>query len=486
MKINELITRFKTDNPDDFVFQFMLSQIAGYIMYEQAIIKKDNNYSASSIKYRYDDNSYKYINDFFSKIEFLSNPLIGKGKTVNIKDLPDKYKYPSKHEISIDKKIYILDKIKDSFMHLHGEDTMYDFDFNNRCIVINNVGNDYSLQCKIPFDDLFKFNQKIKINYDKSTPSLDWVDEFLSGNKMYKNIQKIKTDNLEDNMYEIRISNNRRIIFNPDSKDVYSFYERGMDGAKSESLRNIINYHVDSYVTLLLADKKNYPLLASLYNFDFHCENSTYKQKIDSVMKKMVELYLKWYDDVEVMNQEKLKNEVLKSFFSIGQNGKEQGFIFDISSINNSIIRFMRNARSHANNKGIDEAPFGEENILYYDVSYNSLQNPISSKSVPVFVLEGKKKDFDIFFEELRTKSISNGELYNQIVNELVYDKYDTLEIFLDELDKFIVHCAFEGNYDAEILTLPKGNALDFTDFIRKIFKGNFVKNVELYNKKVM
>ena len=486
MKIKELVNRFKTDDLNDYLFQFILGQIAGYTMYEQAIIKKDNNPDVSIIKYRYDENSYKYINELFSKIDFLSKPVIGSGKKVVIKDLPDKYKYPSKHETSLEDKIYILDKIKDSFMHLRGEDTMYDFDFNNRCIIIKNVASDYSLECKIPFDDLFKFNQKVKIDYDKSTPSLDWVDDFLLGKRAYPDMKKLITGNSDDNIYEIRVSGGKRVIFNPDSKDVFSFYEKTSGGARGTNLRGIMNYHVDSYVTLLLAsnDNKNYPLLGKLYNFNFHCTNQNYQDKVNSMMREMVDLYLSLYDKAEYMNSDRLKAELLKKFLYIDQSDSERGFIADISQINNSIIHFMRNARSHANNRGTDKAPFKDENILYYDVSYNSLLNPISSKSEPTFALEGKKKDFDVFFEELRTRSMSNREFYVQIMNELFEDKYDTLELFLEELEQFIFHCALEGNHDAEILTLGKGNALDFTDFIRKIIKGIFNKTEDEENKK--
>lgn len=486
MKINELVNRFKTDDSNDYLFQFVLGQIAGYTMYEQAIIKKDNNPDGSIIKYRYDENSYQYINEFFSKIEFLSKPVIGSGKKVVIKDLPDEYKYPSKHEVPFEDKIYILDKIKDSFMHLRGEDTMYDFDFNNRCILIKNVAGDYSLECKIPFDDLFKFNQKVKIDYDKSTPSLDWVDQFLFGKNPYKNIKKVLTNNSNDNVYEIRVSNRQRVIFNPDSKNIFSFYEKTFDGTKGTSLKEVVNYHVDSYVTLLLASSKNmnYPLLGKLYDFDFHCTNQNYKDKVNSMMKGMVDLYLSFYDKVGFMDPDRLKTDLLKCFLYFDQKENEQGFIADMSFINNLIIHFMRNARSHANNKGTDNAPFKEENILYYDVSYNSLLNPISSKTEPTFALEGKRRDFDIFFEELRSRSMSNGEFFIQIKNEFFNDKYDTLELFLEELDQFIVHCALEGNKDAEILTFSKGNALDFTDFIRKIIKGTFVKGEEEDNKK--
>ena len=100
MKIQELVRKFEEQDIKDTAFNLMLFLVADYTMYEQAIIKKDNiSARESTIKYRYSKNSYRYVNEFFSKIQFLSKPIIGKGKTPVIKGLPDKHKFPMKHEV---------------------------------------------------------------------------------------------------------------------------------------------------------------------------------------------------------------------------------------------------------------------------------------------------------------------------------------------------------------------------------------------------
>ena len=72
MKITDLVKKYKQNDNKDREFVEVLNEIANYVMYEQAIIKKDNKDDGSTIKYKYDDKSFKFINYFISKIEFLS------------------------------------------------------------------------------------------------------------------------------------------------------------------------------------------------------------------------------------------------------------------------------------------------------------------------------------------------------------------------------------------------------------------------------
>lgn len=480
MKIQELVRKFEEQDIKDTAFNLMLFLVADYTMYEQAIIKKDNiSARESTIKYRYSKNSYRYVNEFFSKIQFLSKPIIGKGKTPVIKDLPDKHKFPMKHEVPFEEKIYILDKIKDSFMHLHGDDTLYDFDMSDHTIVIRNVGGDFSLECKIPVDELFKFNQRIKLEYDKSTPNLDWVNEFLSKSRNLKTMRNVMAHRIYgSDLYQIRISHNRRAIIDENNNVI--FLEKSLDGVKSMSVKDLVSYHANSYVTLLMASSsdKNYPLLSGLNNFDYHCENPSYVEMISSITRRMNDFGFNLLRDMEHMSPENIKGKILDFLFSINkQNKKEEGLICDLAKVNGEVIKRLRNARSHANNRGTDKASFGEENILFYDVSYNSLLNTASEKAEPTFAFQGKKKDFDNLFSEIRTCSMSNAELKEKIENELVLGKSDTLEMLLDEIDRFIIQAAVDGSLYADSLSLPVGNARDFTDFIRKALNGTFVKD---------
>ena len=473
MIINDLESYLKVPKFNNF-----LNEIASYVMYEQSIIKKDNKNDGSSIKYRYDAKSFGYINYFISKIEFLSEPVIGSAKKVIIKDLPDSYKYSSKHEISIEEKIYILDKIKDTFMHLHNNETMYEFDEKN--IIIKNKGADYSLECRIPFEALYVFNRCIKYVYDDSTPSLDWIDDFLvKKNKNTYRMYKIKNSNYD--LYEIKLSSQKRVVYDPGS-GFYQFYERdnieNLNGkSNSISIMEYDSYHTISYISLLKASSEdmNYPLIESLYDFDFHCEHSAYVDKVKMIMKEIIEFYDYISFNIGKIDENKLKIKILEFLFSVGQNGKEKGLISDISSVNNMIIKkYMRNARSHANNKGVENSSIENEKIIYHDVLYNSLKNPISKKSIPTFTLIGKRKDLNIFFGEIRTCSINNKELYEQIVNELNLGKNDSLELFLQQLSKFINQCSKDNILYANSLKTPIGNSTDFVDFIRKIMNGTF------------
>lgn len=174
---NDVVNNFRTKI--DKRFNSYLNEVANYVIFEQTLIKKDNkSKKKSSIKYRYDEKTYNLINDFFKEITFDGELKVGRAKDVDIKDLPDELAYENKHELSFDDKIYLLDKIKDSFMHLRGNETLYDFDFRNKTIDIHNSADDFSLDCKIPFSTLYKFNRAIKEIYDKETPPLNLIETF--------------------------------------------------------------------------------------------------------------------------------------------------------------------------------------------------------------------------------------------------------------------------------------------------------------------
>ena len=476
MKITDIVRKYKQDDFKDREFVEVLNEIANYVMYEQAIVKKDNDDNNSTIKYSYDEKSYKFINYFFSKIEFLSKPVIGSAKKVNIKNLPDKYKSEGKHVIPFSDKVYLLDKIKDSFMHLNGDETLYEINYNEKVILIKNITPMYSLECKIPFKDLYVFNRTIKYYYDNSAPALEWIDEFFNGkNQIYINYKiPVKGYN---KLFEMRLPSNRRVLYVPGT-DCYFFYERAdIDGVKSLSKKEYDSYFTDSYISLLMASKDdmNYPLLESLYQFDFHCEHKAYVPKMESIVNKIISFYNYIYSNIDYLNYDFLKQKILEFIYHTSQNGKKDGLLVDISDVNNLIVKkYMRNARSHANNKGIIDSSFANEVIIYYDVAYNSLQNKISDKTIPSFVLTGKRKELNNFFDEITKNSKNNQELYDQIVNGLSNDNYDSYEMFLHQVEIFIEQASKDKIKYADVLKTPIGNASNFVDFIRKIMKGTF------------
>lgn len=478
MKIRDLVRKFK-DEFNDKKFLFSLNEVANYVTFEQAIIKKDNSSSGSTIKYRYEDNSYKYINDFFKEIKFISKPVIGTAKKVIIKNLPDEYKYQSKHEMSFSDKIYLLDKIKDSFMHLRNGNTLYDFDFSDGTIVINNQTDQYSLECKIPVSSLYKFNRFIKQDYDKNSPSLDWIQDFFNKNNKWDNIKRLVMPGVNYPVYEMKLPSARRAIFIPEL-NYFCFYQKTASKTGPLIQRATLNYdsyHTSSYVALLNASKEevNFSLLDRIYDFDFHCEHPSYVSRMTTIIKNISNFYNSIYSNIDYMSHDLLKRKVLEFLYSIGQNGKENGLISDISDINNMIIkRFMRNARSHANTKVLKQNDLGNETIIYHDVLYNSLLNDISEKAVPNFAMIGTREEFNALFLEILKEGRSNKDIYDSIAEEFGENRKSTFNDFLRQLEKFIIQATKDGIEYSDYLNSPVGNASNFVDFLRKVVDGTF------------
>ena len=477
MKIVDLVEKFK--DRDNKTFNFCLNEIANYIMFEQAMIKKDNG-SNPTIKYRYDSDSYKYINDFFKDITFISKPVIGRGKDVIIKDLPDDLSYELKHEMPFSNKIYILDKIKDSLMHLRGDETMFEFDFAEKCIVLRNIGDDFSLECKIPIISLYKFNRHIKKNYDKSAPSFEWIDEFFNKGASLPSKVILKNGRATD-FREIRASSVNRVIFKNGSDD-FMFLQRNFS-TDSENRFKVVtkatyeSYHTDSYVALLMAsmNEMNYPLLNELYGFDFHCDHPQYKNKMEAIMKYIYNFYASIYFNIDYLNQDDLKKKIMQFIYRYNQNGEETGILVDISQINNMIIKnFLRNARSHANIKETEESTFNNPIVVYHDVLYNSLLGGYSDKCVPTFAMVGSKSKFDKLFDKITVCSKSNSSVIDKIKDEFSNGKDDTLEEILNQFELFINQAYKDKISGSEHLILPIGNASNFVDFLRKILNGTF------------
>ena len=482
MKIVDLVEKFKDRN--NVVFNYFLNEIANYVMFEQAMIKKDNG-ANPTIKYRYDEKSYEYINDFISKITFSPKLKIGKGKKVNIKGMPDELYFELKHEMSFSDKIYILDKIKDSFMHLRDDNTMFDFDHKEGCIVIKNIADDFSLECKIPIKALFEFNRKIKRNYDKSAPSFEWIDEFLNSgaslpSRVILSSRSRKVDKFND-FREIKASAVTKAILNCGNGD-FMFLQKNL-GSDFDNHYKVVtkatyeSYHTDSYVALLMAsmDEMNYPLLNELYYFDFHCDHPQYKNKMEAIMKYIYNFYASIYFNIDYLNQDDLRKKIMQFIYRYNQNGEETGILVDISQINNMIIKsFLRNARSHANIKETEESTFHNPIVVYHDVLYNSLLGGYSDKCVPSFVMVGSKKKFDKLFDKITVCSESNSSVIDKIKYDFSDGKDDTLEEFLNQFELFINQAYKDKISGSEHLILPIGNASNFVDFLRKILNGTF------------
>lgn len=485
MKIVDLVEKFKDRGNKEF--NFLLNEIANYVMYEQAMIKKDSESPHSStIKYRYDEKSYEYINDFISKITFSPKLKIGKGKKVNIKGMPDELYFELKHEMSFSDKIYILDKIKDSFMHLRDDNTMFDFDYKEGCIVIKNIADDFSLECKIPIKALYEFNRKIKRNYDKSAESIKWIDRYLELLKNYPN-DKSPSLNL-DRRFILRSPRKKYITFKGYNGERLLYYgdyepkENRMD-VKRISRATYESYHTASYVASLVSSVKNsnYPLLDYLYDFNFSCSNEELKNKVISIFNKLEGFYKYAYNNGEYIPYNTLISDLKKLIYSINsQNHGENGLIYDISFVHNMIIKnFIRNARSHANLREEENSTFINNTVIYHDVTHNSYLNGDSEKSIPSFVMSGSKQKFDSLFDEVINNSISNAELFTEMESQYIDGHEDAYEPFLKQLEGFI-NFAFKLYADDykitnfNYLNTSVGNASNFVDFLRKILNGTF------------
>lgn len=471
---NDVVNNFRTKI--DKRFNSYLNEVANYVIFEQTLIKKDNkSKKKSSIKYRYDEKTYNLINDFFKEITFDGELKVGRAKDVDIKDLPDELYFENNHELPFADKIYLLDKIKDSFMHLRGNNTLYDFDFRNKTIDIHNSADDFALNCKIPFSTLYQFNRAIKEIYDKETPPLNLIETF-SKERIREGVKERairRRQFVEENGVHINspagfvaAMKNGTLVLYEGIKNVNSLSTK----CKVVGKKFMDNYYTSSYVSSLVASKEesNYPLLGELYNgeFDFQCSKKDYIDMMNGIMNRIMKFYDSNTINLEYIGSDKLKNNV-QNFLN--------NEIGSICRINNFIVTSLRNARSHANLEETNREIFGNPLMLYHDAHYNSHLNLENENTIPSFYMIGYKKDFDQLFNNLIDKR-TNPEFFKvDLENELTLGKYDLLEKFLEQFEGLIKQARNDLNINTEYLYVPIGNAENFIDFIRKVINGTFV-----------
>ena len=446
MDIFELSNNFKTSlhnyNYNNMAFFTAINTIADYIMYEQTIIKKDNVIGASSITYTPSNVSLNAINELISSINFTQEPIIGSSKSVIING-DDK---------SISSNIYLLDKIKDSLMHVQNNMTLYKFDNKYKNIIIENTSDDYSLKCIIPINALIKFNNIIKNNYYNIDPEIKWIDQ------IYDKTSDIEKKDIRDNniskltignYYSHRVNKYSRVIFKKNSKEkLYAIYGNNKNMYESEYL----SYHTYSYLTLLYASNHDYPILNDLYNLNFNCTHPEYIQKCNKIINDMIDFYEN-NNFNSYMPYEVIKDKVMKHLINR---------LKDINMINKYILTYMRNARSHANKIGNDRL-----NITYFDVKYNSEELNSSLLSTPTFILEDTNENINILFDKLST-SIDLDEYINNFESRY-------LNTFINELGLFILQCKKDNiNPNIDRLLLPLDDASNYIEFITKILNNAY------------
>ncbi len=410
MNIDNLLAKFidakNNYSYDNYDFFECINTIADYVMYEQSIIKKNNiNSCLSNITYTYDSISYDVINDLYNSITFLSKPIIGSSKSVIVNGCSD---------TSLPNKIYILDKIKDSFMHLDNNNTKYIFSEDNKSVIIKNVMSDYSLECEIKISDLRYFCDLIKSYYANVDNELELIDYFRLLHESGKDIVNIKRGVL-------------KIISIEDSPEkIYSYTNKKGVYQRLES--DYLSYHTYSYITALKSETKdNYPILPSLYSSDVFCENSSYKNQCQSILNAMDAKYKSLTSNVlnrHIPYQKKLDQAMNFLDYTIKS----------IGNLNGQIVRSLRNARAHAN-KGRNE----DGDIYFFDVEDNTT-NTNDFK----FALRIQKPKLISLLNEINYCPTSNDYI-NILHNEINTKDFEYLYEYIEYLNNFLYHCALNG-----------------------------------------
>ena len=197
-----------------------------------------------------------------SLVDGFINPLIVKYLPLYVIE----YLFEPKHELSFSDKIYILDKIKDVFMHTKSDETMYDFDFSGGNIVLKNIADDYSLECKIPFVTLYKFNRYVMEDFDKSSPSIMWAVNFLNRN-MVNNAPKIVNYRNVPGRKQIFRAGWDKIVIKGENDDL-SFYQQNAflklgNSPRRMSREGVEAYHTPSYVASIVSSFTSVSMIVS-------------------------------------------------------------------------------------------------------------------------------------------------------------------------------------------------------------------------------
>lgn len=477
MNVEDLIKIFKNvkDESLDYNIQVInrvINAIADYVMYEQTIVKKDNiSSSESTITYRYDAMSYGLICYFIEKITFIREPIVGGNKTVIIEGLPEELKDKEKE---LSDKIFILDKIKDSFMHLVDNKTMFEIDPITEEVILKNVSDVYSLECKVLYKNLLEFNYVIKKEYFKLNPDFERLFNEFDIIKDFKEIGALFTK-----IDGVRVYNcGRRQIFYKPEVGVLLVTETGFDSetldhkTSSITINEIIAYYTYSYLTLLNAskDEKNFPIINSIYKLDFSCKHPAYTSKMQAMITRVKEKYEKLCRDMKYLSEEQVRERVLKILFN-DSNGKETGLLVDISQLNNLVIKnYMRNARAHANNRAVRESSAVNEIIKYYDVANNSEAsvNPDDE----FFSIIASRTEFNELFDEINNGSEPTKDTFKKVKESTNNGDFGLLESLLNQLENIISFAGREGYDSVKELFNSNEFVTDFIDLIRKSLNG--------------
>ncbi len=412
----------------------IINIISNFITCEQKVIKTDNSIRGNikkQLKYRYDDSTWNVLWTFFSKIEFISDPKIGTGKSVKIVSNDSLYSEdsiirhaPKKYDISKSEVVYIINKIKDSFMHVDCNGSILYHINNEGTITINNISQDFSLQCKIPISEMKEFIKQIEKYYDDEIMEPDIISKYKYTKTLREKIDK----ELGVDFVTLRYSNTTR-----------ENYQKLEEAYKQELLIKSIQYKglsAYAYLTFLFDLKKCYPILLSLSEFDCRFKSS----EINTYASKILDDLLSGYDLINQYNGELPDYELrrVKDLFFTNNQGKQEGIIYNIMKYNDSIIKNLRNSRSHAN---FDKQ--SELFVLFQNSLNNSSINMKGKNDISNFELFGTIDDMLLLLDEINNSNYALSEVVDAVIEN---DNQEVSSLFFQQLSGFLVNCYCNGS----------------------------------------
>lgn len=491
MKIEELLVVFKRyidgENPETIaksmtgtsidwgsnnskVFK-AINALADYTMYEPMIVKKNyitNN--QSTISYTYNTNLNQTVRSFYSTIQFDEPPQIGKAKKVEIKGAPVG---TNQTEIDdLEKMIYVLDKIKDSLMHLDGDETKFTFVDGKFEIKIVNQMSDYSLKCRIPIEEIINFSSYIRNNCCTEDKEIRRTTMFIDFSKFASHLLK-----KFDNSVRIVRVRGRKFVLTDDGLFAYDPSKiKGINSPKQQyySLKGYNTYHTNSYLTSLYVSQEsaNFPLLPELYLTDFDCNHIEYTKNCEKILERYRD-FMNMYRIISPYLPEAEKEKKLTEFFiKVNPAGKISGAIYDLALINNLIVKnCLRNARAHANKKEDDT----DEKLHLEDRKEND-----SSTNPPEFSMVISNAKFNNLLNTITRRNYTNADIGSNIAVDISAGDSSGyfLDTFLKQMQLFIEKCDQQGinkSLSQELLN-PVDNANNFVDYLRQSIDGTYAK----------
>ena len=435
-------------------FIFAVKTLSEYSLYEQYIIRKDNNHlikkeendalsrecdpfgnpspkkSKDIIKYSYKEDEFKnIILDFFYKIRFNESPIIGIGKrVVMVFDPGHAYTKDKVHPMNFrfyngepyyPDIIYILDKIKDLIMHTSDGFTNFSFGDsheNFKTLYLKQQKNDFSLDCEIDIKDIKEFCEKLKEYY------YGQVHQFPSSATKGMTTEEI-----------IELNNTFGISEQDTIMDLFTY-----------AYTSLLGYDMRSYFVLF-----DYDAIKDIEWKYFHIEYIKIVEKIlgikyETEVKRGVQVskfnindgicgLLSWEDSKQ--DRKSKYGKMLR----IDENGAYIGILWDIAKHNSLIVEALRNSRAHMYiNDRIED-----NRIQFKNSRRNTSYNIKGEADVPNFTMSGTITNFYTLFHNICDEKYEIDSLIETMNNsdmtqfEKILPCIEQIEILLEKFSEF-------------------------------------------------